>query len=189
MKITNKQGFPDKIVNFTRQVLCGQKKLRLITTLTCGRKCEGCCNKQFDMDRLPVADNYSDYSMVILTGGEPMLFPSQLRCLVSDIKAQTDAPVVVYASKIVDLRILSLIDGLTFTCHTFSDWHTACTINNIIRVHGIKLSLHLNIFTESGITDAHLLSFKDWIIKKDIEWIPGCPLPQDEVLMRLKYLW
>lgn len=54
----------------------------------------------------------------MLTGGEPMLRPDVIRSAVSDIRAQTDAPVYLYTAMTHGLDdILPIIDGLTLTIH------------------------------------------------------------------------
>ena len=42
--------------------------------------------------------------------------------------------------------------------------------------------MRLNIFHNVDIAKIDLVK---WIVKKDITWIKNCPLPKDEVFMRL----
>jgi hypothetical protein len=48
------------------------------------------------------------------------------------------------------------------------------------------LSLRLHIFEGIDISKLDDIDLKNWKIKKNIKWIKNCPLPQDEVFMRLK---
>jgi molybdenum cofactor biosynthesis enzyme MoaA len=43
------------------------KKLRLLVTSECNRSCSGCCNKEWDLDKLPVCESYKDYDEIYLT--------------------------------------------------------------------------------------------------------------------------
>jgi molybdenum cofactor biosynthesis enzyme MoaA len=51
------------------------KKLRLLVTERCARSCSGCCNHDWDLAALPTCESYAGYDEVLLTGGEPMLYP------------------------------------------------------------------------------------------------------------------
>ena len=48
------------------------KKIRLIITKDCPNNCLKCCNKNFDLDSLPIVKDY-DCDELIITGGEPMI--------------------------------------------------------------------------------------------------------------------
>ena len=57
-------------------------KLRLLVTPYCNRDCDLCCNQNFDLDALPVitqADQFSKYTEISLTGGEPLLVYDKVR--------------------------------------------------------------------------------------------------------------
>jgi len=48
---------------------------------------------------------------------------------------------------------------------------------------GKSVSLRLNIF--KGIYIPEVVDLSLWKVKKDMEWISNCPLPEDEVFMKL----
>ena len=50
-------------------------KLRLLLFEECNRSCPGCCNRDWDLQPLPVCYDLPPYRIILLTGGEPMLYP------------------------------------------------------------------------------------------------------------------
>ncbi len=43
-----------------------QKKLRLLLFEECTRSCPGCCNRDWDLQSLPVCRDYSPYQLIML---------------------------------------------------------------------------------------------------------------------------
>ena len=68
------------------------KKLRLLLLEECNRTCEGCCNKDWDINKLETENSFDQYSLIMITGGEPLLVPVTLMLAISDIRDQTEAP-------------------------------------------------------------------------------------------------
>lgn len=99
------------------------KKLRLLITEACNRKCEGCCNKGFDLKALPVCQDLNCWDEVYITGGEPMLRPELVRELSRDIAI--DAMVYMYTAKVDNVHeaidTLRELDGMTLTLHEQAD--------------------------------------------------------------------
>lgn len=162
-------------------------KLRLLMFADCNRTCAGCCNKDFDLRALPVCDTFKDYECIILTGGEPMLKPQLIKETVEKIRQETNAPIYVYTAwskdPIMLLWLLNFVDGITLTLHTRKDIEPFLWLNSILTAQFVKgKSLRLNVFSGIDLKDADL---SKWVVKKDIKWIKNCPLPKDEVFMRL----
>ena len=164
-------------------------KLRLLLFSACNRRCEGCCNKQWDLDELPVLDmdTIGQYDEVILTGGEPMLNPRMVREIAYGVPLGTK--VFFYTAKTDDLDALCgtmlCTDGVTVTLHEQADVDPFLLLVERTRgSHYQRLSLRVNVF--KGVRLPYLYLHK-WNIKDEIEWIPNCPLPTDEVFMRLEY--
>ena len=67
-------------------------KLRLLLFEECGRNCPGCCNRDWDLQALPVCQDFTPYQIIMLTGGEPMLHPEIIHSAVTEIRRQTKAP-------------------------------------------------------------------------------------------------
>lgn len=159
-------------------------KLRLLLFEECNRNCEGCCNKDWDLQSVPTCDDYSPYRLIMLTGGEPMLRPDVIRSAVSDIRAQTDAPIYLYTAMTHGLDdILPIIDGLTLTIHEADDVPNFVAFEkNAQNLASLaeRGSLRLNVFEEAG----NVPCGNAWKVKSNMHWIKDCPLPNGEVLMR-----
>jgi len=160
-------------------------KLRLLLSKQCNRNCEGCCNKDFDLDKLPVVTDYSGYDEIILTGGEPMLRPNFIREMVRRIRKQTLVPIYLYTAKVDRLQsalaVLGIIDGICVTLHEQSDVEAFHKLENAID-YSLGKSLRVNIFKGVKIFIDHL----QWKVKSGIEWIKNCPLPKDEIFARVE---
>ena len=165
-------------------------KLRLLLLEECNRRCKGCCNKDWDLSALPTVTDFRNYELVMLTGGEPMLYPGLIASAVSNIRAQTTAPVVLYTAKVDDaeaaLNVLNSIDGMTVTLHARKDIAAFLAFDAAMVDAGIEnKKLRLNVF--AGVSKyfkptADVLS--RWKLKGNIVWIKDCPLPTEEVLAR-----
>jgi len=163
--------------------------LRLLLLSECNRTCKGCCNKDFDLESLPVCNSFTGYEMVILTGGEPLLKPWLIINTAVAVRAENPtAKIVLYTARSVDPALfVSLLenhlDGITLTLHTRKDVASFITLNNLIKSMPSLAgkSLRLNVFRGINLGDTDL---SQWKVKNEIQWIKECPLPSDEVFMR-----
>ena len=157
-------------------------KLRLLVTPDCQRSCAGCCNKDWDLDALPHVTSFKDYEMILLTGGEPLMHP-HINKIISRIRRQTQAPIILYTS-MADrvLWVFNAVDGITFTLHEQADIPDFKWLNDRIGVYSPVKSLRLNVFKGVDISE---IDTQHWIVKDNIEWIKDCPLPADEEFRRL----
>jgi hypothetical protein len=171
-------------------------KARVIVTYDCNRKCVGCCNKNWKYEPPRIVTSFTRFSEVILTGGEPLLFPEELLSLVDQVRGDNSkAKVYVYTAATESLNsiawVLHWVDGICLTLHkeedvkkfdqfmketSFPFWESDAPPNK---------SLRLNIFKGIGFP----VDTSKWIVKKDIEWLKDCPLPKDEILYKLPTLW
>lgn len=161
-------------------------KLRLLLTSICNRHCVGCCNKDWNLLALSKCVSYKEYDEIILTGGEPLIYPHKIRETVAKIRKQSDAKIFLYTAKTNTpetlLSILRILDGLTVTLHDTSDIKPFNKFNDMLQDSDIaSKSLRLNIFKE---VPYYRVDSYGWIVKKDIVWIENCPLPKDEKFMR-----
>lgn len=157
------------------------EKLRLLLFEECNRNCQGCCNKDWDLKSIPVCKDFTPYRLIMLTGGEPMLHPEVILDAVSAIRAQTTAPIYLYTAMVNDALddVMSYIDGAVITLHSPADIEPFERFDRT--AHNLfGKSLRLNIFEEVG----DVVSSPLWRRKEHMEWIPNCPLPNGEVLMR-----
>jgi pyruvate formate-lyase activating enzyme-like uncharacterized protein len=145
----------------------------------------GCCNKDWNLKELPETDNFSGYTEIMLTGGEPLLRPEFVKQTVRQIRNQTNTKIYLYTAKTDNtadfLSVLNDINGICLTLHEQKDVETFKKLN--LKMETQNKSLRLNIF--EGI-DIEGIDLSKWIVKSDIKWIKNCPLPLDEVFMRLK---
>lgn len=164
------------------------RKLRLLLFEDCDRRCPGCCNNDWDLEKLPVCKDFFHYDQIILTGGEPMLKPLVVRDTIAKIRKEAPFSAIwVYTAKISDdvasMMILLKSDGITVTLHSQQDVEAWEQFANMVREWGVQRILRLNIF--KGI-DISACNTAGWIVKDDIEWIKDCPLPEGEIFMRLE---
>jgi pyruvate formate-lyase activating enzyme-like uncharacterized protein len=164
------------------------KKLRLLVTEKCNRSCKGCCNKDWNLKELPVCESFEGYDEVILTGGEPMLDWIETLSIAFKIRDQNSTcKIYMYTAmttKPSELAIiLDHIDGLCITLHEQDDFMNWLMFANDIKLVEDK-SLRLNVFKGIDIRD-NLSLAKKWEIRENIRWKKDCPLPKDEVFMRL----
>lgn len=162
------------------------KKLRLVLNTDCNRNCEGCCNKDWDLENLEIATDYAQYDEILLTGGEPMLYPDHIERVVGVLREQTVAPIYLYTAKIDDtfaaMKILEIIDGITITLHEYKDGVYFRAFKNFLPIYFEDKSLRLNVFKGAG--DYGVFWNTPWKIKEDMEWIKDSPLPEGESLKR-----
>jgi hypothetical protein len=163
-------------------------KLRLLLHSQCNRSCEGCCNKDWDLKNLPIVTSYKGYEKILITGGEPLLTPSLLFLTIESIQEENpSAKIYLYTANVAraDLifAFLAILDGVTVTLHEQQDVFDFVKLNDLLLGQGIiNKSLRLNVFKGINISYGNLSL---WKVKNDIEWIKDCPLPRDEVFMRL----
>jgi len=165
------------------------KILRLLLFSECNRACVGCCNSQWDLQSLPVNDSFREYDQIILTGGEPMLHPDIVVNTCIEIRRETNVPIFMYTAKIDrPLEIIALfnwLDGITVTLHEHYDIIDFMKLQNYLeRFYTDNKSLRLNVFDNVSIKG---IDTYGWEVKSGIQWIPNCPLPENEVFKRLTY--
>ncbi len=154
----------------------------------CNRFCEGCCNKDWDFNVVPVCTDFTGFDMVMLTGGEPMLNPPLIVSVCESIREQTNAEIILYTAKpkrSLDLvAMLNWVDGITLTLHEQYDVRAFNAFNSYVQMlpNVTSKQLHLNIFEN---VDASKVNINGWQVKHGMQWIKNCPLPEDEILMRL----
>ena len=168
------------------------KKLRLLVTKSCNRSCAGCYNKNFDLDSLPVITDFSHYEKVMITGGEPMLFPHALLDLISEIRAQNSTVKIYLYTASPDVlenrAILSSIDGLQLSLHkTNINEMTTFNFRQVILKDArewCKISTRLSVFPEMD--NVIVIRPEVWDVIRFQDWIDNCPLPDDELFGRIQ---
>jgi len=161
------------------------KKLRLLLFPDCDRNCNGCCNRDWDLDALPMCRDFSPYDEVLLTGGEPMLHPNLVHRAIRQIRRTSDADVYLYTANVIRNHrthdVLAAADGICVTLHEQCDvrpWLRFAFTSQELTAYR---SCRLHVF--AGVKLPRVLP-ADWQIKEGLEWQPDCPLPEGEVFMR-----
>lgn len=157
------------------------EKLRLLVTTKCPNKCPMCCNNSWDFSKLPVVEHFN-YKEIMITGGEPLLFPEKLANLAESIKTVQK---LAYGNKgklflytaLADMlpNYIRYFDGVVYTPHSVNDVHSLLEANNFLLDYKDEL-----------IPDNTDLSL--WKVK-DMQWIKDCPVPADEEFKRVAELW
>lgn len=163
-----------------------KKSLRLLVWEHCNRNCDGCCNKDIDLNKLQVITDYTGYDEILITGGEPLLYPKKIINIVYNIGIYNPtAKIYVYTAYTDDVAafydILGVTDGITLTLHEQSDVNENFrAIDTIVKYMDSKKSLRLNVFKGIDVGD---ISNK-WKVKDNIVWIENLSLPPNEVFGR-----
>ncbi|UVX96859.1 MAG: 4Fe-4S single cluster domain protein [Bacteriophage sp.] len=140
-----------------------------------------CCNNSWDFSKLPVVEHFN-YKEIMITGGEPLLFPEKLANLAESIKTVQK---LAYGNKgklflytaLADMlpNYIRYFDGVVYTPHSVNDVHSLLEANNFLLDYKDEL-----------IPDNTDLSL--WKVK-DMQWIKDCPVPADEEFKRVAELW
>jgi organic radical activating enzyme len=162
------------------------KNLRVLLFKDCNRNCALCCNKNFELDELPQVDTYAGYDSIILTGGEPMLKPTFIVDTMAKVRKESNAPIYMNTAKCDDyhefLWVLAMLDGVTLTLHEQEDVADFVKLQAFLRTNPLRnRSLRLNVFSH---VDISRVNTENWEVKT-MEWIEDCPLPENEVFMRV----
>jgi organic radical activating enzyme len=174
------------------------KILRLLITKTCHRDCDGCCNKDWDLDKLPIVEHF-DYDQILITGGEPLLNYKRTIGLIETIKVVSNAKIYVYTNLIIQnktfkplYKVLQYVDGVTITLHDRKDSDNFELLlfmienNPFLKSVFDNKSLRLNVFKGINYTNKFPNTLKMWKIQDNMIWIKNCPLPKNEEFKRLK---
>ena len=171
------------------------KTLRLLFTQDCHRSCEGCCNKQWDLEKLPRVDHFN-YEEIIITSGDPLLHVEQLIGFIKALRIATKAKIYVYTALLPSrtnfalYKIMPYVDGVTFTLHDqldaklFEHVLFSMEADRHTQEDFTGKSLRLNVFKGIELPTKYD-SLSQWKIKSDIEWIEDCPLPPNEEFKRI----
>ena len=161
------------------------KKLRLLLASKCNRDCKGCCNKGWNLDSLKVCEDYEGYDEIMITGGEPALYPIKILAICKAIRRNNPkAKIYLYTAlpkvNTVDLLNKGLLDGITLTLHDQRDVVAFELFQELLcDIDLSKKSLKLNVF--KGV---NVVEYPIWKSNKNMVWIKDCPLPENEVFMK-----
>jgi len=168
-----------------------KRKARVLLWETCNRNCDGCCNKDWDLKSLPKVNlqGLKPYDEIILTGGEPMLYPSMVLVIAKGIKYKYPSKTLtLYTAKVDSLMwpaVMWAFDRLTVTLHDQSDLDTFMKWG-CYSYEPRVISKRLNVFKNVHIDrkERATIERNKWKIRDGIEWIENCPLPKGEEFLR-----
>lgn len=165
---------------------------RLIATRKCHQQCSYCVNTQYkNVYNINCFDELATFDEIVVTGGEPMLWPGRLARLLNCVEASNKlANLYIYASVWTTHTpysdyILDSVDGVTFTLHDESGLLELSKLQRgIARREASNLGSHrLKILDSFGGTVKIVPKFFDRVTK----FTPTnpCLLPSNEVLLEL----
>lgn len=175
------------------------KKLRLLVTAKCPNKCELCCNKQFDLNSLPIVNRW-DYEEIMITGGEPLLFVDSLISELCSLQTVfdmmgTEPKVYIYTADCTRnfAKVLPYVEGMVLTPHKQLDVDKFVELNHYLLDHKNDYvvrdaSLRLKLFPDIKALLPKDIDLSLWQVR-DVEWIENCPVPEGEDFRRIAKLW
>jgi len=173
------------------------KKLRLLVADKCNRNCPKCCNKLYDLDKLPIVTNYDQYDEIIFTGGEPMLNPDFLMGVIDGARTiRPGATLYLQTAKVDEYykaaQVLDRLNGMTVTLHESADINHLVMFNKFIpdsfrRDKSLRVSVSSKMIKESWWDYKKLNHLQGWEIKF-FEFEDECPVPEGEDFKRIKCL-
>lgn len=175
--------------------------LRILFTEDCFRLCENCVNEQWDLEQLPKLVNplykkqnhfLQQFDEIIITGGEPLLYPDQLIETILEIRNQSPySKILLYSAwdgeEDLFMPIFECIDGLTYTIHEKKDVDCFLEIANLYyhRFKDYNLSLRVNIFSDVHLPENEKELYQFWSIRHGKTFLENCPLPKNETFVKM----
>ena len=169
------------------------KTARILVTLDCNRNCSYCCNKnleQYNYARVLSLERLNDYDEFVLSGGEPLLNPKRTINIIKYLKEEYPlTPIYLYTQTWVKgmRKILSMVDGLTYTIHhpsTKNDGLNFYCTQIGVQDTGITARLNVMDGVDTG-SIVYRLDSKVWDKIRIVPVLECCPLPEHEDLLVL----
>lgn len=170
-------------------------KARVIVWLDCDRNCQGCCNNTLDFQSIPVITERDllDCKEVMLTGGEPLLFPAELMRIARQVylTTQMDSKMYLYTAgteqfliylKTSTALFFKLFDGVTYSIHKPEDVELFLKYDKAFKRYR-PIGFKFRVRNFSGVTLDKCLLHCDWDIQ-DLEWSDNCTIPKGETLFK-----
>ncbi len=179
-----------------------KKTARVIVTFNCNRNCHGCCNKQGRRNSIINSPkNLFDYSEIVVTGGEPLLNPSETLGFITYMREHGyKGKIFMYTSywsgKDIAKTVLKELDGITFTLHAEANDSDITALKNLSN-SGILQDKDFNsrLFIDKRCYDKYDFSninLTRWSVIRKLEWKEECHPAEHEDLIYFpinKYDW
>lgn len=167
---------------------------RLIVTYDCDRNCHGCCNKTGTVKAREIysVKALGGYKEVVITGGEPLLYPGKLLKFIKQLnKANRHCKVYIYTAclHLEDYdKILGFVDGITVTLHA------EATDDDIRNLKYMSENLwgepiDMRLFIDHRVYDRYDLrniKMDTWDVVRKLEWREDCKPADNEELLYLQ---
>ena len=181
-----------------------EKIIHLYIINECGKKCPMCCNKFYNMDKLPTitANELKSADTVCLTGGDPFLY-SGLQTFISRLREQYPNIKNLYAYTsgsalyhYLDLNWIyfSKLDGISIAPKDIKDW---VALKNILQNDRYNMCISAMKSNRLMVFDTQKTNFKEFI--KDIDlsmftilgrkWDKEFNVPDNEIFRKLPILF
>ena len=168
---------------------------RVLITKLCHRNCPNCCSKYTSIVKDAIESNntkdFKKYDVVMITGGEPMLFPDKVITFTRALKKQNPNVKVFLYTALYTKRlreVMEVVDGVHFTIHAeatkqdIEDFQLFQGIANTFKLGGYTKSFRLYCDPNCLIPFTlypwlwKRMEIKPWIMEGD------CKLPDNEDL-------
>lgn len=171
-----------------------KRTARVLITKDCPRDCLKCCNKtkvfEDNVRTLDSLENFRGkyYKEIIITGGEPMLYPEQTLAIIKSLRLQCgdDVKLYLYTAMYhpVLLDIFDWIDGIQYSLHDNKGSVDLSFIQVAIAFTRSEQpnSISFRLFVENTMTDSVYIYPFLWDRITCGPMIDECPLPEHEDL-------
>lgn len=167
---------------------------RLIVTYDCDRNCPGCCNKSGLVNAREIysVNALGGHKEVVITGGEPFLYPRKLLKFIKQLKkANRNCKVYIYTAclHLEDYdKILNLVDGITVTLHAEATNEDIRSLKYMSE-HLWGEMIDMRLFIDTRVYDRYDLRnirLQTWDVVRKLEWKEDCKPADNEELLYLQ---
>jgi len=169
------------------------KTARILITTKCNRTCHYCCNeKDSGLDGallLESFDTLNDFDAIVISGGEPMLYPGRIIEFIKQIPDRADIKVYLQSAthtKYSD-EVMQYLDGITYTVHEEASLKDVVMFQNMQDMamrytdKNFRLNVHDNCKQYLPICP------NSWGEIRFFHHKDECPIPDNETLFILNF--
>lgn len=181
-----------------------EKIIHLYIINECGKKCQMCCNKLYDIDALPIVtvSELKSANTVCLTGGDPFLYNDLYKFIdrlrkqypnIKNIYAYTSG-IALYNYLNINWLNFSKIDGVSIAPKDAGDW---LSLKNILKNETFNKILSSMKSNRLMIFDSQKTNFEYFLKGLDLsmftilgrKWDKKFSTPENEIFRRLPILF
>jgi hypothetical protein len=163
-------------------------------TWDCPRDCDFCVNKNLPVEpKLCRVEDLAGYDQVLLTGGEPMLYPIRVLDTVRRLRRQTPTEaqkIFLYTAFFTPALsgLIEFVDGVHCALHhplSSADLRGFYGFQRLIGIRYAGLGKTFRLYIEPRIRCAVEIVPCRWERVEVKPWLKDCPMPPDEELFEL----